>query len=116
MASKNTWECFVCKANGFPGTLVYLAGKDAQGRAIRLEDDGTTPHVHKSKVPSQQVQQEQVQRQQQQQAQQQQQLKQPEQVDLILQIKLLNTKMDKVISLLEERLPAAAGAVLKNDD
>ena len=61
MASKNTWECFVCKANGFPGTLVYLAGKDAQGRAIRLEDDGTTPHVHKSKVPSQNQQSQQQQ-------------------------------------------------------
>ena len=56
MASKQTYECFVCKNNGFPGTLVYLAGKDAQGRAIRLEDDGTTPHVHKTKVPSQQQQ------------------------------------------------------------
>ena len=30
MASKQTYECFVCKANGFPGTLVYLAGKDDQ--------------------------------------------------------------------------------------
>jgi hypothetical protein len=89
MASKQTWECFVCKNNGFPGTMVYLAGKDDQGRAIRLEPDGTTPHTHKTKVPSQQ-----------QQSQQTQQLQQPEQIELLLQIKLLNQKMDKVIALL----------------
>jgi hypothetical protein len=33
-----------------------LAGKDDQGHAIRLEDDGVTPHTHKTKVPSQQQQ------------------------------------------------------------
>ena len=86
MASKSTYECFVCKANGFAGTLVYLAGKDDKGRAIRLEDDGVTPHQHKSKAPSQQVQQEQAQR----------------QPDLFLEIKLISQKLDKVITLLTE--------------
>ena len=57
MASKSTYECFVCKNNGFTGVQVYLAGKDDQGRSIRLESDGVTPHVHKTKVTSQQTQQ-----------------------------------------------------------
>jgi hypothetical protein len=48
------YECFKCKNNGFPGVMVYLAGKDDHGRAIRLDDDGTTPHIHKTKHPSQQ--------------------------------------------------------------
>ena len=42
---------------GFPAVMVYLAGKDPQGRAIRLEEDGVTLHKHKTKVPSQQHQQ-----------------------------------------------------------
>jgi hypothetical protein len=27
MASKQTYECFVCKRNGFPDTRVYIDGK-----------------------------------------------------------------------------------------
>jgi len=56
----------VCKNNGFPGTQVYLAGKDDQGRAIRLEEDGVTTHVHKTRLASQQQQQQQQQTQRQQ--------------------------------------------------
>jgi hypothetical protein len=59
--SKQTFECFVCKNNGFSGTMVYLAGKDDRGHAIRLESDGVTPHTHKTKVPSQQQQRQQSQ-------------------------------------------------------
>jgi hypothetical protein len=50
-----------CRSNGFANVQVYLAGKDDQGRAIRLESDGVTPHVHKTKVPSQQQAQQQQQ-------------------------------------------------------
>lgn len=86
MASKNTYECFVCKSNGFPNVQVYLAGKDESGKAIRLEEDGVTPHTHKTKVPSQQTQQ-------------QQQLASQKPIwDIV------NTKLDRIIAILEERL------------
>ena len=48
MASKQKYECFTCRDNGFPNVLVYLAGKDSHGKAIRVEEDGST-HVHKTK-------------------------------------------------------------------
>lgn len=89
MASKNTFECFTCKNNGFPGVMVYLAGKDEQGKAIRLESDGITPHTHKTKVPSQQ--------------QQQQQQKEITIADLALQIKLMSQKLDRVIDYLDKQ-------------
>jgi hypothetical protein len=86
MASKQPWECFVCKSNGFAGTMVYLAGKDEQGRAIRLEADGS-PHIHKSKAPSQQQQQQQ---------------REPTIADVLMQIKLLHQKVDKLLLLQEK--------------
>jgi len=64
--------------------MVYLAGKDEQGRAIRLEDDGTTPHVHKTKVPSQQQQ------------------GSPTVVTEPNSLKIINTKLDRIIALLTE--------------
>ena len=91
MASKSTYECFVCKNNGFAGVQVCLAGKDDQGRAIRLESDAVTPHVHKTKVPSQQTQQ-----------------PQGSMTTVVTEptaTKILNAKLDRIISLLEERLP-----------
>ena len=97
MASKQTYECFVCKSNGYPGVLVYLAGKDDQGRAIRLEDDGVTPHTHKTKVPSQQHQQQHTQQQQQQIHQEQ------KTVDLLLEVKLMHQKIDKILNLLSQQ-------------
>ena len=35
--------------NGYANTMVYLAGKDDQGRTIQLEEDGTK-HVHKGRT------------------------------------------------------------------
>lgn len=46
--SRRPYECFKCRDSGFPNTMVYLAGKDDQGRTIQLEEDGTH-HTHKSK-------------------------------------------------------------------
>jgi hypothetical protein len=99
MASSKTYECFQCKNNGFPGVQVYLAGKDEQGKAIRLEEDGLTPHTHKTKVPSQQQQQQQ----------QEHQTGQPPPqkditiADLALEIKLLSQKIDRVIDYLDRQ-------------
>ena len=47
--SKQTFECFVCKKQGFTNERVYLAGKDSNGRTIYLETDGVTAHRHKFK-------------------------------------------------------------------
>ena len=95
MASKQTYECFACKNNGFPAVMVYLSGKDPQGRAIRLEEDGITMHTHKTKVPSQQHQQ----------LQQAQQQGSTTVVTEPTATKILNAKLDRIISLLEQRLP-----------
>lgn len=48
MASRKPYECFRCRDNGFPNIMVYLAGKDEQGKTIQLEEDGMT-HQHKYK-------------------------------------------------------------------
>ena len=55
MSGKGPYECYSCKNNGFPGEMVFLAGRDEKGRAIRQQEDGSA-HIHKSKVPSQQQQ------------------------------------------------------------
>ena len=46
MASKQTFECFVCKRNGFPETRVYLDGKTEDGKTIYKNED-MSPHQHK---------------------------------------------------------------------
>lgn len=53
MASKSKYECYRCIDNGWPGTMVYLAGKDDQGKTLYVEDDGTA-HQHKQKQGQQQ--------------------------------------------------------------
>jgi hypothetical protein len=73
--------------------MVYLAGKDEQGRAIRLEDGGTTPHVHKTKVPSQQLQRQQSQGSR---------AVVTESPTTTTSLKIINAKLDKIILLLEE--------------
>ena len=85
MSGKGPFECFACKNNGFPAVMVFLAGKDDQGRAIRQEADGS-PHQHKSKAPSQQ----------QQQTQQQELTSQKPIWDIV------NAKLDKIIALLQQ--------------
>ena len=47
--SRRPYECFKCRDSGFPNTMVYLAGKDDQGKTIQLEEDGTK-HVHKGRT------------------------------------------------------------------
>jgi hypothetical protein len=46
--SKTTFECFVCKKQGF-NERVYLADKTPDGKTIYLEPDGVTAHRHKFK-------------------------------------------------------------------
>jgi len=48
MASRKPYECFKCRDNGFPNTMVFLAGKDEQGKTIYIEEDGIG-HRHKTK-------------------------------------------------------------------
>lgn len=62
MASKQTYECFQCKKNGFPDVRVYLDGKTEDGKTIYKNED-MTPHQHKqqTKQPAQQAKQQQPQ-------------------------------------------------------
>lgn len=53
--SKQTFECLVCKKQGFD-ERVYLAGKTADGKTIYLEPDGVTAHQHKFKQRTSDVQ------------------------------------------------------------
>jgi hypothetical protein len=39
--SRKSYEFFRCRDNGYPLTIVYLAGKDGQDKALQLEDNGT---------------------------------------------------------------------------
>jgi hypothetical protein len=45
MASRKTYECFVCKRQGFDNVQVYLDGKDAEGKTKYLNEDMTV-HTH----------------------------------------------------------------------
>lgn len=46
MASRKSYECFVCKRQGFEDVQVFLDGKDDQGKTIYKNED-MTPHQHK---------------------------------------------------------------------
>lgn len=98
MASKQKYECFTCRDNGFPGVLIYLAGKNAEGKAIRVEEDGSA-HVHKTK---QQQEAAQLPEQQSHQAQQQG-LGSTTIVTEPTSMKIINAKLDRIISMLETR-------------
>lgn len=83
MASKQTYECYVCKRNGFPDTRVFLDGKTEDGKTIYKNED-LRPHIHKQQRPSQQQQQ-------------QQQLASQKPIwDIV------NAKLDRIIMLLEK--------------
>lgn len=56
MSTKKTYECFVCKNNGFPNIMVVLAGKDEHGRPIRKDPIDESDHVHMTKLGGQQQQ------------------------------------------------------------
>lgn len=53
MASRKTYECFVCQKMGFD-VQVFLDGKDEKGHTKYLESDGVTKHVHKGQQPEEQ--------------------------------------------------------------
>jgi hypothetical protein len=55
MASKQTYECYTCKMNGFPETRVYLDGKDENGKTIYKNLD-MLPHRHNILITKQQEQ------------------------------------------------------------
>lgn len=50
MASKQTYECYVCKRNGFVDVRVYLDGKDENGKTVYKNED-MSPHSHKQLSP-----------------------------------------------------------------
>jgi hypothetical protein len=94
MASKQTYECFVCKRNGYPETRVFLDGKDENGKTIYKNED-MSPHQHKQR-----------------QVQQQQQppaaavLPQQQQEPTLPTMKIISAKLDRIISLLETKQQA----------
>jgi hypothetical protein len=53
MASKQTYECFVCKKAGFPDTRVYLDGKTEDGKTVYKNTDMM---LHQHKITKQQEQ------------------------------------------------------------
>lgn len=55
MASKQTYECYICKRNNFPNVRVYLDGKTEDGKTIYKNED-MSPHQHKQKQQQQQQQ------------------------------------------------------------
>lgn len=83
MASKSKYECYRCRDNGWPGTMVYLAGKDEQGKTVYVEDDGTA-HQHKQKQG------------------QQQEIQTSTTGDLVPLLRMIDAKLERVISLLLE--------------
>lgn len=93
MASKQTYPCFACRKAGHE-VQVFLDGKEEQGRTKYLNEDGTR-HTHLGSSSQQQQQQQPQQH-------TQRPLKQPQDVDLVLEVKLLHQKLDKVLSLLEK--------------
>lgn len=48
--SRKQYECFKCRDSGFPGTLVYLAGKDEQNRTIQLVTEPTSLKIINAKL------------------------------------------------------------------
>ncbi|MGH9856482.1 MAG: hypothetical protein ACRD4B_01440 [Acidobacteriota bacterium] len=90
MASRNTYECYACKKAGFPNIRVYLDGKTESGQTI-YKDEDLTPHQHqhKQQSQSQQPQAQQV---------------EVTNADLVLQIKLLQQKMDSILELLTAKV------------
>jgi hypothetical protein len=79
MASKQTYECYVCKRNGFADIRVYLDGKTI------YKNEDMSPHVHKQ--------------QQQQHSQSSNTVTEP----ATTAMKIINAKLDSIISLLESQ-------------
>jgi hypothetical protein len=85
MASKQTYPCFQCRKAGHE-VMVFLDGKDEQGRTKYLNEDGAR-HTHVGSSHSSQQQRQQRQQQQ----------VQPTIADILVQIKLLSQKVDKLL-------------------
>jgi hypothetical protein len=49
MASKQTYECYVCKRQGFENVRVFLDGKTEDGKTIYKNED-MSAHVHKGTI------------------------------------------------------------------
>ena len=99
MASHKPYECFKCRDNGFPNTMVYLAGKDEQGKTVYIEEDGTA-HQHKQKQQQGQAQQPQPQPQSRSYA--------DTNTNPMPLLRILDAKMDRVIALLEKQATTTA--------
>ena len=84
MASRNTYECYVCKKNNFPGVRVYLDGKTEDGKTVYKNED-MSAHAHKQQKQQQQSQFSHI-------------VTEPTTV-----MKILNAKLDRIISLLESQ-------------
>lgn len=93
MASKQTYPCFACRRTGH-AVMVFLDGKDDEGRTKYLNEDGTR-HFHQGSSSSQTQQTTQPQPQSQSQSQQQQ---PKDEITPIL--KMINSKLDRLISAL----------------
>ena len=78
MASKQTYECYVCKRNGFTDVRVFLDGKTEDGKTVYKNPD-MSPHVHKQA--------------------------QGQSTTIVAEptsMKIINAKLDRIIALLEE--------------
>lgn len=53
MTSRQTFECYVCKRQGFADVRVFLDGKTEDGKTIYKNPD-MTPHQHKQQSQAQQ--------------------------------------------------------------
>lgn len=85
MASKQTYPCFQCRKSGFDNVMVYLDGRDSSGKTIYKNED-MTPHQHKQKQEQQQQQQ--------------------ASTTIMTEptsLKIINTKLDRIIALLESQ-------------
>lgn len=86
MASRKTYSCYVCQKAGHD-IQVFLDGKDEQGRTKYLNED-MTKHTHLGSSSS---------------ISQEQQLASTTIVTELTSIKIINAKLDRIISLLESQ-------------
>jgi hypothetical protein len=82
MASPRTYECLVCKRNGIDDVLVYLNGKDTEGRTRYLNEDMST-HTHQGTSTS---------------TQQLMTTKQPSNEQIVPLLRIINTKLDRLLT------------------
>lgn len=103
MASRKTYPCFACQKTGHDDVWVFLDGKDEQGRTKYLNEDGTI-HTHLGSSQLQTQQQPTTKPTHQQLQQQGQGSMTAISVSEATQLKIVNAKLDRILSLLEERM------------